>query len=226
MRTKITVRSFEQVLQILRDNRFDVASCPGSQTGPQARSPSANMAPPPSSPAIRNTPAKTAADDEQHPVIWITPPGWVLRGNISRLVDHGNQKLFETPTARIAATADALKAIHRFSEELREAIGEPSLYNESLGTVSNSYMYDRLKGREPGTAARPTTTKHDRREGSATLTVRAYSTFSPVAMIAFPFETSRTVLPCFVTTKNTTSGGPPLEGIVIVAEPVQSPFTV
>ena len=34
------------------------------------------------------------------------------------------------------------------SEELREVIGEPSLYNESLGTVSNSYMYDRLKGRE------------------------------------------------------------------------------
>jgi hypothetical protein len=54
-----------------------------------------------------------------------------------------------TPTARVAATADALKSIHRFSEELREAIGEPSLYNESLGTVTNSYLYDRLKGREP-----------------------------------------------------------------------------
>ena len=52
-----------------------------------------------------------------------------------------------------AATADALKAIHRFSEELREAIGEPSLYNESLGTVSNRYMYDRLKGREAGSEA-------------------------------------------------------------------------
>ncbi|MEA2541257.1 MAG: hypothetical protein QOH35_2623 [Acidobacteriaceae bacterium] len=57
-------------------------------------------------------------------------------------------------------------------------------------------------------------------------TVRTYSTFSPVAMIAFPFETSRTALPCLFTTKYTTRGGVPLEGIVIVAVPVQSAFTV
>jgi hypothetical protein len=149
MRTKIRVRSFEQVLQILRDNGFDVRDLPAvagqvvvSKYGAAAvlaRNPKYST--------------KTAAEDEQHPVIWIHPPGWVLRGKISRLVDHGNQKLFETPSARIAATADALKSIHRFSEELREAIGEPSLYNESLGTVSNSYMYDRVKGREPGTEA-------------------------------------------------------------------------
>ena len=128
-------------------------SCLGSQTGPQRHiavgkyGAAAVLAPNP------KYSAKTAADDEQHPVIWITPPGWVLRGQISRLVDHGNQKLFETPTARIAATADALKSVHRFSEELREAIGEPSLYNESLGTVSNSYMYDRLKGRDASPAS-------------------------------------------------------------------------
>ena len=145
MRTRITVRSFEQVLQILRDNGFDVRDIPGvagevaigkyGAAAVLARNPKYSP--------------KTATEDELHPVIWITPPGWVLRGKISRLVDHGNQKLFETPSARIAATADALKSIHRFSEELREVIGEPSLYNESLGTISNSYMYDRLKGREP-----------------------------------------------------------------------------
>jgi len=144
MRTKITVRSFEQVLQILRDNQFDVREVPGvaGQVVVSKYGAAAVLAPNP------KFSAKTAADDEQHPVIWITPPGWVLRGKISRLVDHGNQKLFETPTTRIAATADALKSIHRFSEELRETIGEPSLYNESLGTVSNSYHYDRVKGRE------------------------------------------------------------------------------
>lgn len=145
MRTRITVRSFEQVLQILRDHQFDVRELPGvaAQVAVGRYGAAAILA--------RNPKysAKTAADDELHPVIWITPPGWLLRGQISRLVDHGNQKLFETPTTRIAATADALKSIHRFSEEFREAIGEPSLYNESLGTVSNSYMYDRLKGREP-----------------------------------------------------------------------------
>jgi hypothetical protein len=151
MRTKITVRSFEQVLQILRDNQFDVHELPGvaGEVAVGKYGAAAVLAPNP------KYSAKTAADGEQHPVIWITPPGWVLRGTISRLVDHGNQKLFETPTARIAATADALKAVHRFSEELREVIGEPSLYNESLGTVSNSYMYDRLKGREPEAATPP-----------------------------------------------------------------------
>lgn len=157
MRTKITVRSFEQVLQILRDSGFDVRELPGvaNRTANQVAVGKYGAAA-----ILARNPKyseKTAADDEQHPVIWITPPGWVLRGKISRLVDRGNQKLFETPTARIAATADALKSVHRFSEELREAIGEPSLYNESLGTVSNSYLYDRLKGRE---AARASSDSH------------------------------------------------------------------
>jgi hypothetical protein len=148
MRTKIVVRSFDQVLQILRDNQFDVRELLGvaNQTAGQIAvgkyGAAAVLA------ANPKYTAKTGADGEQHPVTWITPPGWLLRGQISRLVDYGNQKLFETPTTRIAATADALKSVHRFSEELREVIGEPSLYNESLGTVSNSYMYDRLKGRE------------------------------------------------------------------------------
>jgi hypothetical protein len=147
MRTRIIVRSFEQVLQILRDNGFDVRSLPGVADEVAVGKYGAAA-------IIARNPRyseKTAAEDEQHPVIWIIPPGWVLRGKISRLVDRGNQKLFETPDARTAATAAALKSLHRFSEELREAIGEPSLYNESLGTVSNSYLYDRVKGRERGT---------------------------------------------------------------------------
>src|SRR5689334_13155707 len=99
MRTRIAVRSFDQVLQILRDNGFDVREVPGV-AGEVAVGKYGAAA------VISRNPkysAKTAAEDEQHPVVWITPPGWVLRGRISRLVDHGNQKLFETPTARIAA---------------------------------------------------------------------------------------------------------------------------
>ena len=145
MRTRIIVRSFEQVLQILRDTGFDVRTLHwvAGEVAVGKYGAAAIVARNP-----KYSP-KTAAEDAQHPVIWIAPPGWVLRGKISRLVDRGNQKLFETPSARIAATAEALKSVHRFSEELREAFGEPSLYNESLGTVSNSYLYDRVKGREP-----------------------------------------------------------------------------
>jgi len=41
-----------------------------------------------------------------------------------------------------------LHAIHRFSEELKQLTGDIDLYNESLGTTSDVYLYDRLKGRE------------------------------------------------------------------------------
>ncbi len=35
-----------------------------------------------------------------------------------------------------------------FSEELTQATGGTSLYNQSLGTTSDLYLYDRLRGRE------------------------------------------------------------------------------
>ena len=41
-----------------------------------------------------------------------------------------------------------MQAIHAFSEELKQLIGAISLYNESLGTTSDVYRYDRLVGRE------------------------------------------------------------------------------
>ncbi len=143
MRTKVIVRNFEEVLRLLRNAQFDVRESTGvaGQIAVSKYGAAAVLARNP-----RYT-AKTA--EEQHVCLWVVQPGWLLRGSIAKLVDHGNQKLFETPTARVAATADALKSIHRFSEELREVIGDPSFYNQSLGTVSNSYMYDRVKGREP-----------------------------------------------------------------------------
>ena len=75
-------------------------------------------------------------------------PGWLLGGQISRLVDRGYQKFLKTPKIEIPATADHLHAIHEFSEELKEMAGAVSLYNESLGTTSDRYLYDRVKGRE------------------------------------------------------------------------------
>jgi len=75
-------------------------------------------------------------------------PGWLLKGVISRLVDRGYQKFLKTPKMEIPATAAHLHAIHEFSEELKEMAGAVSLYNESLGTTSDRYVYDRVKGRE------------------------------------------------------------------------------
>jgi len=42
--------------------------------------------------------------------------------------------VYEDDKNRSAATADHLKALQQFSEEMKEALALPSLYNESLGT--------------------------------------------------------------------------------------------
>ena len=41
------------------------------------------------------------------------------------------------------------------TETLKEGIGGTSLYNEALGTVSESYMYDRVRGRDLPESERP-----------------------------------------------------------------------
>jgi len=75
-------------------------------------------------------------------------PGILMGDEIAILLDRGFQKFFKTRKFEVPATADRLKAEHKFAEELDEIIGEVSLYNESLGSVSDEYMYDRLKGRD------------------------------------------------------------------------------
>lgn len=82
-------------------------------------------------------------------------PGIVIGGEISKLSDRGYQKFLSTSKVERAATADDLATLHRFAEELKEGIGAVSLYNESMGTVSESYRYDRVKDRDASEASRP-----------------------------------------------------------------------
>ena len=79
--------------------------------------------------------------------------GAVVGGEISRLVDRGYQKFLQTSKYELPATAAQLQAIHKFTEELTQVTGGVSLYNEALGTTSDLYQYDRLKGREAVKAA-------------------------------------------------------------------------
>jgi hypothetical protein len=82
-------------------------------------------------------------------------PGYLVGGEISKLVDKGYQKTMKTSKTEIAATADHLKALHQFAEELKEGSGGISLYNESLGTVSDEYKYDRIRNRDLPESERP-----------------------------------------------------------------------
>ncbi len=87
------------------------------------------------------------------------PPGYVFRGEIGRLWDAGYQKfwLLGPPTEepfsepRRPATAEQLRALHDFQEELKYLLGVPSFYNESIGTTSEVTAYDRVQGRGPST---------------------------------------------------------------------------
>ena len=84
-------------------------------------------------------------------------PGALVRGEVARLLDRGYQKFIKTSKYEIPASASQLQTIHLFSEELKLLTGATSLYNESLGTTSDEYLYDRLKGRETAqpSAVRP-----------------------------------------------------------------------
>jgi hypothetical protein len=87
---------------------------------------------------------------------FIERAGVMMGQEIASLVDAGFQKFMATPSGkRRPALASDLKLIHNFQEDLREALGLTSLYNESLGTVSNQYLYDRVVDRDHGVPARP-----------------------------------------------------------------------
>jgi hypothetical protein len=85
----------------------------------------------------------------------IEKPGLAMGNETGALVDRGFQKFFTAPSGRSqSAKAAHLKSLHSFQEDLREALGLASLYNESLGTVSKFYAYDRVENRDAGVPKR------------------------------------------------------------------------
>jgi hypothetical protein len=82
-------------------------------------------------------------------------PACLIGGETASLVDRGFQKFFKTSKLEVPATAEQLATLHRFSEELKEALGFTSLYNEGLGSVSAHYHYDRVTSRDLPEDSRP-----------------------------------------------------------------------
>jgi hypothetical protein len=137
MAKKIPQQSFNDVLSILGSQRFDVAPAQeGAKRAPKAFQ------------VRKYGCAAEIAEAPDGTVELLARPGWVLGGEISRLLDRGYQKFLKSSKLEIPATADHLRAIHEFSQELKEATGATSLYNEALGTTSDVYHYDRVKGRD------------------------------------------------------------------------------
>ena len=141
MAKKEQQRSYEDAVNWLREHGFELLEPAGTQNRVFVKKYAASA-------AIERDAASGGAR-------LFAKPGYLIGGEISRLVDKGYQKFLKTTKTEVPATADHLKAIHDFSEELREAMGSVSLYNESLGTVSDSYMYDRVKDRDLPEGKRP-----------------------------------------------------------------------
>lgn len=132
--------NFDQTLELLRTHSFEVA--------PQAGVADSVL-------VSKYGAAAVIAPAGEAPAAFVERPGALIRGEVARLLDRGYQKFLVISKYELPATAGQLEAIHRFSEELKQLTGAISLYNESLGTTSDVYQYDRLKGRETVQAAHP-----------------------------------------------------------------------
>jgi hypothetical protein len=140
MATKVEERTFEDSVQWLRDHGFDLIEAPGTQGRVFLRK--------------YNVSAAIQKDGEDGVKIFAYP-GYMVGSEISKLINRGYQQVLKTSKTEVAATADHLKALQQFTEELKEALGLPSLYNESLGTVSEAYQYDRIADRDKPVTDRP-----------------------------------------------------------------------
>jgi hypothetical protein len=141
MSKTIEARTYEEALAWVRDHGFDVTDAPGTNSRVFLRKYNVSA-------AIQKTP--------EDGVKIFAYPGCLIGSEISKLVNKGYQQFLKTSKAEVPATAEQLKSLQSFSEELKQALGLPSLYNESLGTVSESYQYDRVTDRDKATVDRPT----------------------------------------------------------------------
>jgi hypothetical protein len=139
MARKTKQLSFEQMLDALRAHGFDVSPSKAAPSGMQVTK---------NGVAAVIVPGVTDDRFESGGEKLAVTPGIVVRGEIARLLDRGYQKFIKTSQYELPATAIQLQAIHAFTEELNQVTGSLGLYNESLGTTSDVYQYDRLLGRE------------------------------------------------------------------------------
>lgn len=143
MAKKTKQPTFDETLATLRGYKFDVATA-GAVAKPAG--------------AVRVSKYGCAAvlvAAKDSPAAIAVKPGVLIGEEIGHVLDKGYQKFIKTASVERPATAEYLRNLHRFSEELRQAIGAVSLYNESMGSVSDEYVYDRVKGRTLPESERP-----------------------------------------------------------------------
>jgi len=86
----------------------------------------------------------------------IEKAGLLLGDEIATLLSRGYQMFLETPSGRrVPATAEQLRALHQFEDDVKEALDLVNLYNTSLGTTTPKHFYDRVYRRDEGKQPKP-----------------------------------------------------------------------
>lgn len=137
MGNKLRQTDFDQAMEALRASGFETSKYAGVDGGVLI---------------TRNGLAAVLAPGEEG-VQLAVGAGKLIAGELARLEDRGYQKFLRTSHYELPATARDLHAIHLFSEELMQLAGAASLFNQSLGTTSDRYVYDRVQGRAAAVAA-------------------------------------------------------------------------
>jgi len=140
MTNTLQQRTYEDAVAWLREHGFDILEAPATSHRVFLK---------------KHNVSAAVEKNESGGVRIFARPGYLIGGEISKLIDRGYQKFLMTTKSEVPATAEHLTALHDFTEEMKEALGGVSLYNESLGTVSDEYVYDRVKDRDLPETERP-----------------------------------------------------------------------
>ncbi len=138
-REKKLVHSFSSRLDDLTGAGFQTQSLPGGGTL-----------------VTRNGVGAEIAEAGEVDKVTVGRAGVLVGSELGQLTDVGYQKIFLTPSGKkVAARAEHLRGLHDFTEDLREALGQVSFYNQGLGTTNELHLYDRVEHRDGGVPKRP-----------------------------------------------------------------------
>ena len=105
MATKVEQRTYDEAVQWLRDHGFDLIDAPGTTGRVFLKK--------------YNCSAAIQKDGDEGTKIFAYP-GYLINGEISKLINRGYQQVLKTSKTEVAATADHLKALARIARLLRD----------------------------------------------------------------------------------------------------------
>ncbi len=122
MASTVEERTYEEALSWLRDHGFDLIEAPGTQARVFLKK--------------YNCSAAIQKNGDEGVKIFAYP-GYLIGSEISKLVNKGYQQFLKTSKTEVPATADHLKALQQFTEELKEGLGCPACTtNRSVRSAS------------------------------------------------------------------------------------------